>query len=564
MKNHTKLEEWHYIIAHKEQTFISPIMEKAAKFLQNARNERSGWGYYKGLPTDIHASSLAIEALRIFYKEREISAEDTTEHKISAEDATEHIKKTFMRDNLDTFGVQELVDLLNIVSGTELRDSELELKVMARLKDLRHGVGWGDPEPSISLSCGVILAFMKLENPPQEVIKQWVDYLAQYQRPDDGGWGATRDSKSAIIPTSQALRVLNRFSDKSLGVNRSASIEFLRNYFQTKGWNELGDTFTISTVLRTLGELENFPFEVVQAGIDSLYERVDSEDGGWGAIKGEQSNIEQTALSMIALSSAGENKFVPSRLVSVALETIETEIKQLRNERDRLSEDIDQRVKEKAGNIIQQRNELQKEVDFYKEKAFDLEAKVEKTQYEFNKAKRDTFMNKFKNEPRFLLMHYRTSVLAVLLTATVSICAYIFLGGSTTLFLTTIISFVIGLSTFFFLLWRRQLKFSRRYELGFGAERSFVVHELSDLLAEWPPSKREDLLFQLMRVVEKEVPPDALVDISMHLSRKYVERESQHRRLQEIMYRLMSLPPSARLDVIDKVRDRMVRSYEKW
>jgi hypothetical protein len=551
MKNHTKLEEWHHIIALNEQTFISPIMEKAAKYLLDARNEGRGWGYYKGLPTDIHASSLAIEALRIYYKGREISAED----------AAEHIKTT-MSGNLDTLGVQQLVDLLNILSGTEQRDSELELKVMARFKDLRQGVGWGDPEPSISLSCGVILAFMKLKNPPQEVIKQWVDYLVQCQRPDDGGWGATRDSKSAIIPTSLALRVLNRFSDKSLGETRDASIEFLRNYIQTKGWNELGDTFTISTVLRTSGELENLPFEIVQAGIDSLYERVDSDDGGWGPVKGEPSNIEHTALSMIALSSAGENKFVPSRLVNATLETIETEIIQLRDERDKLSKDIDQRVNEKAKNIMQQRNALQKKVARHNEEVSRLEANVREIQYELSKAKRATFMsNKIVKVPNSLLRGYRTSVLAVLLTAAVSICAYLLSGGSTTLFLTTMITFVIGLSTYFLLLLRRRLKFDRRYEMEFGRERSFLVPELSDLLAEWPPSKREDFLFQLMRLGEK-VSPEELADTSRYLSRKYGERESQDRRLQEIMYQLMRLPPSARMVVIDEVRHRRV-PYER-
>lgn len=548
MKNHTKFEEWHHIIASREGTFVSPIMEKAAQYLRNARNEEGGWGYYKGLPTDIHASSLAIEALRI-NKGRELET--------SAEDAAVHIK-TIISCNLDTLGIQQIVDLLNILSGTKPRDSELESKVVARLKDLRHDAGWGEPEPSVTLSCGVILAFLKLENPPQDVIKQWVDYLAQCQRSDDGGWGATPDSKSAIIPTSRALRVLNCFSDKSLTETRSASIEFFRNYFQTKDWNELGDTFTISTVLRALSEIEEFSFEIVQAGIDSLYERVNS-DGGWGPVKGEPSNIEYTALSMIALSSVGENKFVPSRLVNATLETAEAKIMQLRNERDRLLEDVDQRVQKEIKNIIYERNELQKKVDHYKEEVSHLEAKAREMKIELMdvKAKREFMAPKIKYEPGVRrVFNYSTVIIAAFLTAIVSIGAYFFLiRGSTTLFLTTVVVFVFALSTYFFILRRNQLRF-RRYRSELRPERRFIVSALINLLAEWPPSKREDFLFQLTRLTMEggEVSLDKLEDISMYLSRKYVERESQYRRLQETMYILMRLPPSARMAVIDELR----------
>jgi hypothetical protein len=221
-------------------------------------------------------------------------------------------------------------------------------------------------------------------------------------------------------------------------------------------------------------------------------------------------------------------------MVNATLETIETEIIQLRDERDKLSKDIDQRVNEKAKNIMQQRNALQKKVARHNEEVSRLEANVREIQYELSKAKRATFMsNKIVKVPNSLLRGYRTSVLAVLLTAAVSICAYLLSGGSTTLFLTTMITFVIGLSTYFLLLLRRRLKFDRRYEMGFGRERSFLVPELSDLLAEWLPSKREDFLFQLMRLGEK-VSPEELADTSRYLSRKYGERESQDRRLESV------------------------------
>ena len=547
MNERTKVEEWRHILERNEQTFVSQIVEKAAQYLRNNRNEEGEWGYYKGLPIDIHASSLAIEALQIC---------KSPEFETSAEDAAVRIKSIISCD-LDTLGVQQLVDLLNILSGTEPRDSELELKVMARLKDLRHDAGWGDPEPSISLSCGVILAFMKLENPPQDVINQWVDYLTQCQRSDDGGWGATPDSKSAIIPTCQALRVLNRFSDKSLVNVKSASIEFLRNYFQIKGWDELGDTFTISTVLRTLGEIEDFPFEVIQTGIDSLYERVNS-DGGWGAVKGEPSNVEHTALSTIALSSAGENKFVPFRLVNATLETAESEIIKLRNERDRLSEDIDQRVKDEIQNIIKDRKKLQKEVNSYKEEVSSLESRVSEMRSELKavKTKREFIVPEIKHAPAGSTYFFRkvnVSIITSLLIAIVVIMSAYFFIGTGWLFVGVVVATITATLSLIYTLQFRQFRSLRLYKLRFGPEISRIVYELTHLLAEWPPSKREDFIFRLVREGEN-IPSDEFGDYAIYLSEKYGERESQVRQLQEIMYRFMSLPPSARLDVIDQVR----------
>lgn len=565
MKNNPKFEEWHNIIGISEKTFASPIIKNAAQYLRNNRNHEGDWGYYKGLPIDIHVSSLAIEALRIC---------KSIHFETSAEDAASCIK-TNLINNLDTFGVQQLVDSLNILSSTDPRDSELELKVVERLKELRRDVGWGEPSPSLSLSCGVILAFMKLENPPQGIIRQWVNYLVQQQH-SDGGWGATIDSESAIIPTCWAIRVLSLFSDKSLAKTLSTSIEFIRNYFQTKSWNELGDTFTISTVLRTLGEIEEFPFEIVKAGIDSLYERVNT-DGGWGAVKDETSNIEHTALSMIALSSAGENKFVHARLAKSTLETAESEIMKLRDERAKFLEDINQRVKKEISNIIQERNDLQKKVNSYKEeksrwenKVKGLEAEVkdlekivsgQRDELEATKTRSKLTMPDLEYRTRILwATDYRFVIIVALLTAMVSIGAYFFLGSNPMLFLTVVIVLVLSLSGYFFVLWRKQRISRLSYDLQFGTETNYLSYELISLLAEWPPSKREDFLFRLAKEMEHIKSKD-FDDYAGYISEKYAERASQSRRIRDIIYVFMGLPISARLNVIDRVRGK-VSSYE--
>jgi len=547
MKKHTKFEDWPQTITLNEQTFISPTVEKACEYLRNARNEEGDWGYYKGLPIDIHASSLAIEALRIC---------KSPENETIAEDAVARIK-TIIGKNIDTLEIQQLVNLLNILSGTELRDSELELKAVARLKDLQHNAGWGDPKPSISLSCGVILALIKLKPPPQDVIKQWVDYLAQCQHSDDGGWGATPDSKSAIIPTSHALRVLNRFSYKSLAKTRSASIEFFKSYFQTKGWSELDDTFTISTVLRALGEIEEFPFEIIQQGIYSLYERV-NPDGGWGAVKGEPSNVEHTALSLLALSSVGENEFVPSRLVKATLETAESEIIQLQNERDKLLGGIDQRVQKEMKNVIHERNKLQQNVSSYKEKVTDLETELKNIGSKFStlRDKYDFMASEIGHRPKYLQAYDYKNIVIITISTTiiVSIIAYFFLKDNIILFSVIIITLFIASLSYLRTQQIKQYRFRRRDELEFGPEIKFFTREFSYLFDEWPTSKIEDFLFKLTREGTR-IPSEESEAYSMYLADKYAEKRMNHMRIGDITRRFMKLPPSARMVVIDEIRN---------
>lgn len=541
MRNDLKFEELHQIISVSEHTFISPIMEKAAQYLLDVRNEEGDWGYYKGLPTDIHASSLAIEALR--------ACKDHVIESCAAEDATARMKNVII-NNLDSFGIQQLVDALNILFSTESRDSVLESNVVARLDDLRNNAGWGDSEPSLSLSCEVILALMKTEKPPQKIIQQWVDYLVQYQQSEDGGWGATPDSKSVIISTSQALHVLNHFSDISLVETRTASIDFLQKYFQTKGWNELSDIFAISTVLRPLSELEDIPFEIIQSGIDSLYEKVNA-DGGWGAAKGETSNVENTALSIIALSSAGENKFVPSKLNRAALETAEVELAQLQNELDGLSKEIEQRVQKEMKNIIQERNELLKKVKSYKEESNNLEEKVSELRIELKATKEKNVQDiRYFNygwKPRPIL-DYRSTIVVIFITI-VSIGVYIFLDNSS---LVAIIGLVF-LSIYFSILVRT--KSTRHYDLRFNPEIEYTVYELLDLMAGLPPSMREEIIFQLMRVAANTNQTE-FIDESRFMAENSSRRNMDFVQVRKILLKLSMLPPSARLAVLDEVRQR--------
>lgn len=556
MKNQLNFDDWHHIIAVNEHIFTSPIIKQAEQFLKGARNKEGDWGYYKDFPLDIHASSLAIEALRM---------SKSPKFRNPAEDAAARIK-TVTNNKFKSLEVQQLVDSLNIFSGNMQKHLDLESRLMARLKDLRHNNGWGNPEPSISLSCEVILSFMKLKKPPQEVIKQWVNYLTDQQR-SDGGWGATPDSESAIIPTCQALRVFNRLSDKSTAKIQSAASDFLRNSLRKKDWNELGDTFAISTTLRTLGEMENFPFEIVQTGVDALYDRVNS-DGGWGAAKKETTNIEYTALSIIALSIAGENKFVPYKLAVATMEEADSKIKFLGNERDKLLKEIELHVQKEISNIIRERDNLLTQVNFNKDNVQKSEAKIKDQKSELNDMARFIEQESISRRYRISEMpNYQLVFKATLLVVTFNVVAYLLLRDNLNYFLPVIGIFVILFMSYLIIKYRGEARYLRNDVFSIPNKQMSnkqmpIVFELIDILVEWPPSMREDLLFRLMKEGRKVSFED--VDLYVHnmssrLLKEYPIRPIQYKRLQDIMYRLMNLPPSARQDVIDNVQDKILR-----
>lgn len=554
MKTYKKLEKLRNILILNEQTFITETIKNAGKFLCNSRNEEGDWGYFKGFPSDLHVSSLSIKALRILKNQ---------EFETYAEDATAYIKDAYGSD-IDKYGVQKSVDLLNIISGNETRDTELEQKIVKNIKSLKIGDGWGNQEPSISLSCEVVLALIELKRPPQSLITQWIEYLVRTQSSENGGWGATPDSNSEIIPTSQALRVLNYFSDKFYSKAKSATIEFFLNYFKKKSWKEIYDIYSVAIILQTIGYLEEFPFEIIQNGIDYIYECV-NPDGGWGATKGQPSNVEHTSLSMIALSSVDDNKFVPVRLVNAIFKTARAELINLQNERDNLLKDIDLKVQKEMKNIINERNELKKKAERHKKEVKKWKDRVERLEHE---------LKNLYNKPRLRIpekiyrrkIWYKSNLFNIFFTALFTVLAsfsiFLYMIDMTIASILTT-SALIVFSFGYFLLRKFGISGGAQlYSLKSGPKTKYIIERLISILDRWPRSKREDLLFRL----EKEgfnISFEEARRYSRYLSKKYEMEELPLKRLYEIIYLLMTLPHSARLYVIDFVRDR-VASYERY
>jgi hypothetical protein len=341
----------HQSIADNKRSFTPSDLRDSIKYLINAANTEGCWGIQKGAPTDIYLSALSIEAIKM-----------SNEHEYDAilENAVSRLK-VIIGSDAKTLNEDNLINILNINSDSQHNDKTIEKKIVSQLISLKQDNGWGKPEPSLILSCRTILAFIKIGELQNKISRDYVDYLVRYQNSEDGGWGTTQDSKSALIPTCFALRVLTNYNDKASSNARSKGANFLIGYLDQSTWKNIEDTYVIANILKAIGNIEEIPYKIIKEGVEALYGKRNS-DGGWGLTKkGSPSGIEATALSISALISAGENSFISASLVEEIIDSIENETGNLQNEFKELSTAIDQKVEGKIGSIIKEKNDCLKE-----------------------------------------------------------------------------------------------------------------------------------------------------------------------------------------------------------
>jgi hypothetical protein len=398
------------------------------------------------------------------------------------------------------------------------------------------------------------LALAKTKKPPQRVITEFADYLCKSQR-TDGGWGATSDSMSTLIPTSFAIRVLQSVKNESASKSRLRGIKFLINHLEETGWNKFEDPFEISNILATLAEARDILPEILQDGINALCKRM-NDDAGWGSPSGGVSNVEYTALSLIALSLAGENRFVPALLAYATIDSAGKEITQLSDQLKVISKDIDQRVDAEIKNVIAERNDLRERLEESNKRH-----KNEIATYEHRmEEEREYFALNQRARERYGLdnMPFAAVSLPMLVSIAISLFLYFIVRISNgLLLLTTFIATLIGSSMIALLLLRGRRRDNLDYlQYSYRHLRSpsmqLVVRELVDLMREWAPSAREDFLFRLSRT-ERDIDPF----YARALSDDYGRTQTERARLRGILYELTSLPRSERVAIIDIVRERV-------
>jgi hypothetical protein len=289
----TDFENWRNNIALNEKRIIIGNLKSALNFLSNNRHAYGGWSYQKGESiTDLHLSALSLEAIKL-------SNDPDPDSQFILQNAIPYFRD-LIKDGLDNFDEEKLADSLNI--NIILGQSTQE--IMSKLLELRQENGWVRPDPSLGLTCTILIALMNIEDSPKEIIKKFIDRLIREQN-EDGGWPSVRANNSEIIPTCYVLRALFAYNDKTIDNNIAKGLNFLAEALKKDNWINEQDTFVVAILLRTIGEIGGIDFRIVKSIMDSFYQRINS-DGGWGLAKGLPSEIEYTALAVIALISMGK------------------------------------------------------------------------------------------------------------------------------------------------------------------------------------------------------------------------------------------------------------------
>jgi hypothetical protein len=352
-------------ITLKETSILTERLEKSFKFLREAQNEKGYCCYEKDNIIDLHLSALSVRAFKMI---------QTHDSEILLENALPRLKE-IMKSDASKFNENTLVDVLNIIIDYSPRMIELENDIVSRLMEIRQEMGWGRPDPSLGATCRALIALMKSDFSPKDVLNKYLKQLVSSQNPEDGGWGH-REGKGEIITTCYALRVLYLSKDSSLEGNISRGKNFLKKFLEDSNWLEQQDNFIISSILLTLGDIKDENYKIINSLASRLYQSMNS-DGGWGLAKDLPSEIEYTALSLAALISVGENRFISANIVKSAFNLFEEKQKYYIQELKNYSNNIDILVDKKISNVIQERNNYQKQLNETMQKNEELNLKKE-------------------------------------------------------------------------------------------------------------------------------------------------------------------------------------------
>lgn len=572
----SSLEDWSGLLEAKQQTFLAPVLVKASKFLRSARNLEGGWGAYPGLPSDIHYSALAIQAL--------YEAADELSIGVIAQ-ATLYLRQA-KGNALSKLKFQELTDLLRVMRCEQKPDYEFTQALLNTLKriyaerPLHH-------DAAITRDVASMLRItMSLDRADGDLIKSLTDTLLEQQRLDDGSWPAVSGEQGSVVATSVAIRALASTNDDRARDPLARGLRFVQNQLEAHGWEAsgVGDVYSLAMILRAVSEVPGTDYELIQMGIDTLVEMV-NEDGGWGGGPSEPSNIESTTLAVLALLAAGENRFVPARLASAALQESQRLLDQAINERNRLRDDVEMQVQNQINLVVQERDRLRRESDDNKKSTDRLNEQMramrnesESLMYEFYARERgrwnSNYGHVFPNLP-FLPLTIQQYLwllwpVAIIVFAVFGFGQVVKLDSSRWKLFAMVGLFL----TVLYASWMLYFAISRRSRTSIIRGDEFIrepwltrgnTSELSrlrdiyfEMQSEWPSSLREEFVYTLYTDLI-DLPLDVSPRYAKELANRYPLPREYARRMQSWIDMVVRLDPTERRILFDQLRRAILR-----
>ncbi len=363
MKLENKINWFEEFSTHKQE-LITRSLENSLKYLTDARTPGKGWGPFPQSQSELFYSALAIKAL--------------AKCDISARGMIADVSSYFRiinTEKLADLSLDELCNLLIIIKEEGKPNETYLQEIIAQIQTVITGMGSGFTNKNV---CSVLLSL--LETPDSDklpFVKACADELIG-QQTLDGGWPAFKGQEPSHVATALSVRTLCLLKGDIYLESLSRGLNFLREELSKKGWDELGmkgDTYTQAIVLWALADSLNIKYPWLRQGIDILYKKM-NDDGSWGTETGEIGNVELTAICLLALTSAGETKFIPERLATSAIIDLSDKLTRLEKNKKDLVLDFERKLKDDCGNVVKERDELLIKVEKLSNRMLQLDSNI--------------------------------------------------------------------------------------------------------------------------------------------------------------------------------------------
>lgn len=555
------------LILTRQKYLITDELRCAINFLLESRNDTEGWGLLKGMPSDAHHSSLAIEALKNCCDNR---------YEGIILDTYIYLKDLY-ENEIRTLEFEQLADLLMAAYCAQRIDEPFTAKLVDAIRIKYENLKNNGTVP-IRSQCLALLAMLKVTNLDNSFLQPWIKNLAKAQLAD-GGWPFIANQPSALLSTSLAIRVLTHSGDQQYRSKIEHALMYIQKRIGDEGWENLGaggDTFTQAFVLRALAETRISSYSFVRDGIDNLLNRR-NKDGGWGGGHTEPSNVESTALCLLALISAGENAFVPTRLAQWVLGDVQNQLKNTSQELEQLQRDFEQRVEVQCGRVVDEYKKLDRELERlqlrygirkrrlrgkYRQASLEAEPFFEKViPHSSIYASRDrTRVNRLRK--KILLLLFPITLLSILIG--LSLFPILKNNSYTSMLLISIVSAVLAsliISTFNLYPLRKRVDNDSATKhpnkpIYLDTEETEDLSKLrNDYLSisqSWRPAVREELLYRFITELS-ELPPDMGRRYTEELAARFKLNQIQTRNLLKWMDRVLLLSRSERSVLFDQL-----------
>jgi hypothetical protein len=358
------LEKWFQLLTTRQQIFTAAEIRSVVKFLENVRIPSEGWGLYPGLPSNLHQSALAVKALSAL-------GDPSTQGLIV--DVAIYYKENNVK-TVQQLPLGDLVDLLTVVRSELSPDWEYIGKILSVIKKYHKSILANDYIISVRDLGALLLSLQGLDERLAELTNSCAKKLISYQLPD-GSWPASDGSPGCLITTAIALQA---FTDLKIDYTKDPierGLHYLIKSLKAEGDQSLdytGDTFAKATLLSALAKIPGASYQLISELVNDLLKLL-NEDGGWGGGPTEPSTVECTSLALLALTDAGENRYIPARLAEAALHDLSAEVYKVSKELDQLKQDFDGKMQQQIGNVIHERDKLRKENKEIKKEMHKLE-----------------------------------------------------------------------------------------------------------------------------------------------------------------------------------------------